>query len=244
MLFLFHFLIQCFSPVLAFLPCQWAHFQSVAVGGVCFSFSYLLVSLPIWLMGFFSPKIQLLSLCFFLLLHQSAGLTLPAPSLALASCVLSLLLFSHCSMTGIFVGEALSGHVHSPFARGVAFLCVKWIYVTNLAESFSWKPFFCRNGFNPQITFLLHFWCFFFCENWSWLFSCTFHFFFSAKVQKGFSCCPLHLPHISLCHLLNWLAFSYLFHSPLTLPFKVAGYFSLLPHSESKWSILLALACF
>lgn len=183
----------------------------------------------------------LLSL-FYFLPHLSTGLTLPAPSLALASCVPSLLLFSHCSVTGS-ISRSCSFRTHScSLARGVAFPCVKQIYVTTLAESFSWKTFFCKNWFSPQITFLLHFCCFLFCENCSGLFSCTSHFFFSTKVQKVFSCClSLHLPHISLCGLLNSSTFSYLFHSPLTVPLKV--HFSLLPYSESKWSILLTLAC-
>lgn len=188
--------------------------------------------------------IPLLSLCFFFLFHLSTGLTLPAPSLALASCALSVFLFSHCSVTGNIHRSSSYRTCSFSLARGVAFLCVKQIYVTILAESFSWKPFFCKNLFSPDITFLLYLCCFFFCENWSWMFSCTSYYFFSTKVQKVFSCCPsLHLPHISLFCLINSLVFSYLFHTPLTLPLKAAGHFSLLAHSESEWSVLIALAC-
>lgn len=162
----------------------------------CFSISYLPVFL---LMGFFPPVIPLLSLCFFFLFHLSTGLTLPAPSLALASCALSLPLFSHCSVTG---NICRSSSFRAPLQEALP-SSVKQIYVTILAESFSWKPFFCKNWFSPDISCLLHFCCFFFCENWSWLFLYI-PLLFLYKGAGGFNCCPsLHLPHISLCRLLN-----------------------------------------
>lgn len=153
-------------------------------------------------MGF--PPVMLLLPLFLFSLPSKHWADSASPEPGLASCALSLLLLWHCSVTGNVHRGSSHRTPSFSFARGVAFLCVKQIYVPILAESFSWKPFFCKNWFSPDITFLLYFCCLFFCENWSWMFSCTSHYFFSTEVQKVFSCCPsLHLPHISLCCLIN-----------------------------------------
>lgn len=186
--------------------------------------------------------IPLLSLCFFHLLHLSTGLTLPARALPWPHVDFPGSCFHTAAWLGIFVGVALSGHIHSPLQEVLPFLSVKQISVTVLAESFSWKLFFCKNGFSPQITSLLHV-CFFFCENWSWLFSCI-PISFSLQRCRRLSAALLLCTFLTF-HLLSSKppAFSYLFYSPLTLSLKVPGHFSLLPHSGSKWSILLAFFC-